>query len=154
MTQQPKEICQTTCRGPMSSYLCLHNTFVRILKKELPTYIEPFWTSSLPSCPCNFSNGNSICILHTYSPNLHKEIFEAWNDKVSLPCRRSSTTYMCSGKFFKFWVRFKIYKIMHLNAKLWNQVPSLDHLVIQNSGNFLCWKYGQVGRFYVSNFRQ
>ena len=26
-------------------------------------------------------------------------------------------------------------------TKLWNQVPSLDHLVIQNSGNFLCWKY-------------
>ena len=25
--------------------------------------------------------------------------------------------------------------------KLWNQVPTLDHLVIQNSGDFLCWKY-------------
>ena len=25
-------------------------------------------------------------------------------------------------------------------TKLWNQVPSLDHLVIQNSGDFLCWK--------------
>ena len=25
--------------------------------------------------------------------------------------------------------------------KLWNQVPSLDHFVVQNSGDFLCWKY-------------
>ena len=25
--------------------------------------------------------------------------------------------------------------------KLWNQVPSLDHFVIQNSWDFLCWKY-------------
>ena len=29
--------------------------------------------------------------------------------------------------------------------KLWNQVPSLDHLVIQNSGDFLCWKLRSVG---------
>ena len=26
-------------------------------------------------------------------------------------------------------------------SKLWNQVPSLDHFVVQNSGDFLCWKY-------------
>ena len=26
-------------------------------------------------------------------------------------------------------------------AKLWNQDPSMDHFVIQNSGDFLCWKY-------------
>ena len=26
-------------------------------------------------------------------------------------------------------------------AKLWNQVPSLDHFVIQNSGDYLFWKY-------------
>ena len=26
-------------------------------------------------------------------------------------------------------------------AKLWNQVPSLDLFVVQNSGDFLCWKY-------------
>ena len=37
-------------------------------------------------------------------------------------------------------------------AKLWNQVPFLDHLVIQNSGDFLCWKYRYVGCFDVSNF--
>ena len=28
-----------------------------------------------------------------------------------------------------------------IQAKLWNQVPSLDHFVAQNSGDFLCWKY-------------
>ena len=31
--------------------------------------------------------------------------------------------------------------IYELISKLWNQVLSLDHLVIQHSGNFLCWKY-------------
>ena len=39
-------------------------------------------------------------------------------------------------------------------SKLWNQVPSLDHFVIQNSGDFLCWKYKEVVCFYVSNLRQ
>ena len=39
-------------------------------------------------------------------------------------------------------------------AKLWNQVPSLDHFVVQNSGNFLCWKYKEVVFIYVSNLRQ
>ena len=29
----------------------------------------------------------------------------------------------------------------YIVAKLWNQVPFLDHFVVQNSGNFLCWKY-------------
>ena len=28
-----------------------------------------------------------------------------------------------------------------LTAKLWNQVPFLDHFVVQNFGDFLCWKY-------------
>ena len=37
--------------------------------------------------------------------------------------------------------------------KLWNQVPSLDHFVVQNSGDFLCWKYKEVVCFYVSNLR-
>ena len=27
---------------------------------------------------------------------------------------------------------------IQINAKLWNQVPSLDHFVFQNSGDFLC----------------
>ena len=31
-----------------------------------------------------------------------------------------------------------------MGAKLWNQVPSLDHFVVQNSGNFFCWKYKEV----------
>ena len=39
-------------------------------------------------------------------------------------------------------------------AKLWNQVPCLDHFVVQNSGDFLCWKYKEVVCFYVSNLRQ
>ena len=39
-------------------------------------------------------------------------------------------------------------------AKLWNQVPSLDHFVAQNSGDFLCWKYKEVVCFYVSNLLQ
>ena len=29
----------------------------------------------------------------------------------------------------------------YIVAKLWNQVPFLDHFVVQNSGDFLCWKY-------------
>ena len=41
-----------------------------------------------------------------------------------------------------------------LFAKLWNQVSSLDHFVVQNSGDFLCWKYKEVVCFYVSNLRQ
>ena len=47
--------------------------------------------------------------------------------------------------FFTFWKKYK-YKI----PKLWNQVPSLDHFVVQNSGDFLCWKYKQVVCFYVT----
>ena len=39
-------------------------------------------------------------------------------------------------------------------AKLWNQVPSLDHYVVQNSWDFLCWKYKEVVCFYVSNLWQ
>ena len=39
-------------------------------------------------------------------------------------------------------------------SKLWNQVPSLDHFVVQNSWDFLCWKYKEVVCFYVSNLRQ
>ena len=38
-------------------------------------------------------------------------------------------------------VIYWFFKFSFLHSKLWNQVPSLDHLVIQNSGNFLCWKY-------------
>ena len=46
-------------------------------------------------------------------------------------------------------------KIARFNiAKLWNQVPPLDHFVVQNSGDFLCWKYKKVVCFYVSNLRQ
>ena len=41
-----------------------------------------------------------------------------------------------------------------LGAKLWNQVPSLDHFAVQNSGDFLCWKYKEVVCCYVSNLRQ
>ena len=41
-----------------------------------------------------------------------------------------------------------------LHPKLWNQVPSLDHFVVQNSGDFLCWKYKEVVCFYVSNLLQ
>ena len=41
-----------------------------------------------------------------------------------------------------------------LCAKLWNQAPSLDHFVVQNSGDFLCWKYKEDVCFYVSNLRQ
>ena len=37
--------------------------------------------------------------------------------------------------------------------KLWNQVSSLDHFVVQNSGDFLCWKYKEIVCFYVSNLR-
>ena len=33
--------------------------------------------------------------------------------------------------------------------KLWNKVPSLDHFVVQNSGDFLCWKNKEVGCYYV-----
>ena len=29
-------------------------------------------------------------------------------------------------------------------SKLWNQVPYLDHFVVQNSGDFLYWKYKEV----------
>ena len=32
--------------------------------------------------------------------------------------------------------------------------PSLDHFVIQNSGDFLCQKYKEVVCYYVSNLRQ
>ena len=39
-------------------------------------------------------------------------------------------------------------------SKLWNQVPSLDHFVVQNSGDFLCWKFKEVVCLYVSNLRQ
>ena len=39
-------------------------------------------------------------------------------------------------------------------TKLCNQVPSLDHFVVQNSGDFLCWKYKEVVCFYVSNLLQ
>ena len=39
-------------------------------------------------------------------------------------------------------------------SKLWNQVPYLDHFVVQNSGDFLYWKYKEVVCFYVSNLRQ
>ena len=46
----------------------------------------------------------------------------------------------------------KMPKILY--AKLWNQFPSLDHFVVQNSGDFLCWKYKEVVCFYVSNLRQ
>ena len=41
-----------------------------------------------------------------------------------------------------------------LCSKLWNQVPSLDHFVVQNFQDFLCWKYKEVVCFYVSNLRQ
>ena len=38
---------------------------------------------------------------------------------------------------------------------LWpNQVPSLDHFVLQNSGGFLCWKHKEGVCFYVSNNSQ
>ena len=36
-----------------------------------------------------------------------------------------------------------------LDSKLWNQVPSLDHFVFQNSGDFLCWIYKEVACIYV-----
>ena len=39
-------------------------------------------------------------------------------------------------------------------TKLWSQVPSLDYFVVQNSGDFLCWKYKEVVCFYVSNLLQ
>ena len=39
-------------------------------------------------------------------------------------------------------------------SKLCNQVRSLDHFVVQNSGDFLCWKYKEVVCFSVSNLRQ
>ena len=39
-------------------------------------------------------------------------------------------------------------------TKLCNQVRSLDHFVVQNSGDFLCWKYKEVVSFYVSNLLQ
>jgi hypothetical protein len=32
-------------------------------------------------------------------------------------------------------------QMAHTKAKLWDQVPSLDHFAVQNSGDFLCWNY-------------
>ena len=37
---------------------------------------------------------------------------------------------------------------------MYNQVRSLDHFVVQNFGDFLCWKYKEVVCFYVSNLLQ
>ena len=42
--------------------------------------------------------------------------------------------------------------VCHSPSKLWNQVPFLDLFVIQNSVDFLCWKYKEVVCFYVSNW--
>ena len=42
----------------------------------------------------------------------------------------------------------------YMKSKLCNQVRSLDHFVVQNSGDFLCWKYKEVVCFYVSNLLQ
>ena len=36
---------------------------------------------------------------------------------------------------------FALYEEKFNCAKLWNQVPSLDHFVVQNSGDFLSWTY-------------
>ena len=41
-----------------------------------------------------------------------------------------------------------------VKPKLCNQVRSLDYFVVQNSGDFLCWKYKEVVCFYISNLRQ
>ena len=46
------------------------------------------------------------------------------------------------------------YDFMSIYPKLCNQVRSLDHFVVQNFGDFLCWKYKEVVCFYVSNLLQ
>ena len=66
--------------------------------------------------------------------------------------------HLCTGLYpkclIKFWPNFSAQaqkfwffeKKLSLDVrspwfytKLWNQVPSLDHFVVQNSGDFLCW---------------
>ena len=50
----------------------------------------------------------------------------------------------------QFWTFYNLYSTYPLNwPKLWNQVPSLDHFVFQNSGDFLCWIYKEVACIYV-----
>ena len=68
---------------------------------------------------------------------------------------KSSLPFWWSLKIANRW-RWLIVKAMvnftghrcFMISKLWNQVPFLNHLVIQNSGDLLCWKYD------VSNFIQ
>ena len=83
-----------------------------------------------------------------------------WTSKL---CITSSYPVKCSNsKFRSFWTEYSTKSCwVYITAtsklawsKLWNQVPSLDHFVVQNSGDFLCWKYKEVVFFYVSNLRQ
>ena len=50
--------------------------------------------------------------------------------------------------------RLYLAAVHHFCSKLCNQVHSLDHFVVQNFGDFLCWKYKEVECFYVSNLLQ
>ena len=83
---------------------------------------------------------SSVLTKHSARDNYQKPIP---NCKTSLKCLKLKLSVQCLHT---------LYALIH--PKLWNQVPSLDHFVVQNSGDYLCWKYKEVVCFYVSNLRQ
>ena len=62
--------------------------------------------------------------------------------------------YIISMPFRSKLSKFRILPYSEIVAKPCNQVRSLDHFVVQNSGDFLCWAYKEVVCFYVSNLLQ
>ena len=64
--------------------------------------------------------------------------------------QHSETRVNVKSKIYLSRIGFRAFPFLKLchrgyaNPKLCNQVPSLDHFVVQNSGDFLCWKYKEV----------
>ena len=53
---------------------------------------------------------------------------------------------VASPDLLYFYARYK-------QAKLWNQVPSLEHFEVQNSGDFLYWKYKEIVLFLTEEIQ-
>ena len=90
----------------------------------------------------NWSTYWTSCVCLTFKPyKLHRELQYTcnWNRTRLFRVQSSEMQYIC---------------VWFIYAKLWNQVPSLDHFVVQNSGVFFFWKYKEVVCFHVSNLRQ
>ena len=99
-------------------------------------YDNSKFSTSYPWTMKSFLKSHSLAISRN---TLHLLHFVAFFHVASL-----FSTRVDNGK-----VGGRQWKSSRAGPKLWNQVPSLDHFVFQNSGDFLCWIYKEVACIYV-----